>query len=259
MNRSDRFGSSRRARRFDALAAAAVALLASLAGQVAIATPQEVVYGSSDAFRVLASYYRPDLESTAAIVILPDSKEGRVAWSAVAESLRAGGFHVLVPDLRGTFQSSTQRGVRRDRARFTRSEVANAGLDADAALRYLGGLPDTGIRGVAILASGDAVMAIPGARSASSWRLSRVLISPSPEADSESWLQAMRREGDDLLVIVTSHDLNGIDVAARLIPKDGAKECWMVETTERGPGLLKARLDLMAPLSRWIRASTSSP
>jgi hypothetical protein len=228
------------------------------ASRTAIAAPEEVAYATSDAFRILASYYRPLARSATAIVILPDPKEGRAAWGAIADSLRAGGFHVLVPDLRGTAQSVMQRGVRRDRARFTRSEAANAGLDAEAALRYLGGLPDTGIRAFALIASGNAVMAVPGARKASSWRSSRILLSPSPDEGSESWTEAMRSEVGDLLVIVTSHDLNGIDVAATLIPEDGSKECWMIEGTDRGPGLLLARSDLVGPLARWIRASLSS-
>jgi hypothetical protein len=256
--RGDRSRSIRRGRHVLAFASAAV-LAAIFASQTALAAPEEVAYATSDAFRILASYYRPESRSTAAIVILPDPKEGRGAWGALAESLRTDGFHVLVPDLRGTGQSVVQRGVRRDRARFTRSEASNAGLDAEAALRYLVGLPDTGIGAVALIASGNAVMALPGTRNASTWRSSRILISPSPDEGSEPWTEAMRSEADELLVIVTSHDLNGIDVAATLIPKDGSKECWIVEGTERGPALLLARSELLGPLSRWIRKSLSSP
>jgi pimeloyl-ACP methyl ester carboxylesterase len=240
------------------LAALSMMGLLALPG-VAAASWKDVAYASPDAFRILASYYRPDSASTGGVVILPDPKEGRGAWVAVAESLRTAGFHVLVPDLRGTGQSFSQRGVRRDRARFTRGETAAAGLDAEAAMRYLRDLPDTGIRAVVLIGSGKGASSVFGGRKIAFERFGRILVSPGAAEEGEDWAGAIAEQPGELLVIVTNHDLTGVDVAASLIPKDGSKECWMVEGSERGPDLFRSRSDLLAPLVQWIRGSLESP
>jgi pimeloyl-ACP methyl ester carboxylesterase len=238
---------------------AAALLLAVVSPRgIASGTSEEVAYATPDAFRVLATYYRPDSGSTGAIVILPDPQEGRAMWGALAESLRTTGFHVLVADLRGAGQSVVQRGVRRERSRFTRSEIANAGLDAEAARRYLLELPDTKIRSIALLASGSGAMAAFRGRNAAEEMSCRVLISPSPDEDTD-WDGARPGGEGDLLVIVTNHDLVGIDAAAALVPKDGSRECWMVDGTDRGAALFAARSDLVHPLIRWIRESLAFP
>ncbi len=118
------------------------------------ATPETVHYGTSDGFAVTADYYAPARPSARAVLILPGAKEGRSAWQGIADSLTAFGLHVLVPDLRGTGESALQRGIRRDRARFTNGELQAARLDAEAGLRYLRELPATTIHEAALVSPG---------------------------------------------------------------------------------------------------------
>ncbi len=219
---------------------------------------REVAYDTPDGFRVLADYYRPDTASSGAVLILPDPSEGKGAWSAVADSVRAAGYHVLVPDLRGTGGSVNQRGVRRDRARFTRTEMANGKLDARAGMDYLRNLPTTAIRDVVLVGSGKGAASLPGSRGDGFESVSYVLISPFPDQEGAGWTKKAREISGMMLIVVANDDLLGIDAAAAVAPDDPSRECWLIQGSGRGAELLGSRKDLIHVLIGWIRNSFAS-
>ncbi len=227
------------------LAAATVGyLLVGPAG----AAPQTVHYGTSDGFAVTADYFAPALPSARAVLILPDTKEGRSAWLGIADSLVAAGLHVLVPDLRGTGGSALQRGIRRDRARFTNGELQAARLDAEAGLRYLRELPATTIHEAALVCSGDADVSSFRARPGIMDRIARVIVSPA--WTQESGLRAA--QAGSVLVVVGTGDIIGIEASARLAAEDPTRECWLIDGAGRGAELLRTRPDLIPLLADWI-------
>lgn len=224
-------------------------ILLFLAAGPGPATGREAVsYSTPDGFRVTADYYRPDMPSARAILLLPDPKEGRGAWGAVADSLARLGYHVLVPDLRGTGESLLQNGIRRDRSRFSVSEGQAAGLDAEAALRYLRDLRATSIRAVALVGSGAGSEAV--VRASRMWidRTARVALSPvpgGPEIGSVEW-------DDPFLLIVGNKDVLGIEVSASVDWSRSGTECWLIDGIGRGVDLMRIRPDLVAALATWV-------
>ncbi|MFB3910300.1 MAG: hypothetical protein ACE15D_18075 [Candidatus Eisenbacteria bacterium] len=218
------------------------------------AEPETVAYTTADGFRVVARYYRPAAPASFAAVILPDPAEGKEAWSFLADTLLALGYHVLVPDLRGTGESALRRGVRRDRSRFTAAEIADAGLDAAAALHYFRDLPATSIRGVAWIGSGAGNAALLHADLGGPERAVRILVSPRIE-DTE--VSPLRSEGP-LLVVVENDDLPGIEASASLVPGHTDRRCWLIEGVGRGAELLRSRGDWISTLTSWIERSLTS-
>jgi pimeloyl-ACP methyl ester carboxylesterase len=234
------------------LAAAVVALL--LVGPAG-AAPETVHYGTSDGFAITADYYAPALPSARAVLILPDTREGRSAWIGIADSLVAAGLHVLVPDLRGTGESALQRGIRRDRARFTNGELQAARLDAEAGLRYLRELPATTIHEAALVCSGDADVSSFTARPGIMDRIARVIVSPA--WTEESGLNSVR--AGSVLVIVGAGDIIGIEASARLAAEDPTRECWLIDGAGRGAELLRTRPDLIPLLADWVGRTIGTP
>ena len=221
----------------------------------AYAAPQEVSYPTADGFRIYATYYRPDLPSARAVLILPDAKEGRQRWSGVADSLCRAGFHVLVPDLRGTAESLYQRGIRRERARFSASELTLDGLDAQAGVRYLRELPATTIRAAALIGSGGAGTAVMRGRTGDLDQVARVLISPTPE----TWSEADSDLAGPLLIVVENDDILGLEAAASFVSRNRGEEFWLVDGMGRGAELLTARGDLIRLCITWIEHSLGVP
>lgn len=213
----------------------------------AAAASVPVSYVSSDGFRIFAHYYRPDSASARAVVLLPDPAEGKGPWAAAAESLCARGFHVLVPDLRGTGESSSQRGLRRDRRSFSRAE-RHDGIDARAALRYLRDLPATTIRAVALVGSGEAALLALEARGTELARVSCTLVSPRNLA-AESWEPA---PDVATMVLVAKDDVLGLEATLRLSRSESGVQTWLMDAAQHGVELLQARPDLLGPWSRWI-------
>lgn len=225
---------------------AALTILAAACGPVL--GGETIQYPTSDGFRITADYYRPEAPSARAILLLPDPKEGRAAWSAVADSLARRGFHILVADLRGTGESLFQNGIRRDRSRFAASEGVAAGLDAEAALRYLRDLRATSIRAVALIGSGDGTDAV--LRASRMWvdRTARVALSPLPggaDIRSVEWK-------DPFLLIVGNKDVLGIEVSASVDWSRSGAECWLIDGIGRGIDLMRVRPDLVESLARWV-------
>lgn len=231
----------------------AAALAFALAAPVRGA--ETVSYPSPDGFRITADYYRPAEPSALAILILPDPTEGRLAWTAIADSLARRGPHVLVADLRGTGQSVMQNGIRRDRARFSSREAQAAGLDAEAGLRYLRDLRATSIRAAAVVGSGVACEAI--VRASRMWvdRTARVALSPVPggsDLGSVEWK-------DPLLLIAGNKDVLGIEVSASVDWGQSGRELWLIDGIGRGVDLLRIRPDLVTTLKNWIERSLGRP
>jgi dienelactone hydrolase len=226
-----------------------VLALALLCGS-ASAESVPVSYASPDGFRIFAHYYRPDSASARAVVLLPDPAEGKERWTAVADSLRARGFHVLVPDLRGTGESATQRGLRRDRATFSRRE-RHDGIDARAALQYLRDLPATTIRAAAIVGSGEAAACALEARRADLPRVSCALVSPRTIEDGG--VEPVPEI--PTMVMIGRDDVLGLEAALRLTRVESTVETWLVDAAQAGSELLQSRLDLVDAWSHWIAHS----
>jgi hypothetical protein len=233
------------------LAAAAALLLAG----AAIGAAAPIHYVTTDGFMITADYYAPSRPSATAAVILPDPKEGRLTWSAVANSLATAGLHVLVPDLRGTGESALQRGIRRDRARFSNGELQAARLDAEAGLRYLRELPATTIHEAALVSSGDADLSSYRSRPGIMDRVVRVIVSPS----SAEGMGLERGKAGPVLVVVGNGDVVGIEASARLVAEDPKRECWLVDGAGRGAELLRARPDLATLMVDWVGRMIGAP
>lgn len=230
-------------------------MLAAISVDPSAAGPETVHYLSPDGFSITADYYRSAGPSALGILVLPDALEGRRVWEIAADSLARRGFHVLVPDLRGTGESAMQRGLRRERARFVGGEVQAARLDAEAGLRYLRELPATTIHHAALVSSGDADDASYAARLGIMDRIARVVVSPSSLGDGKEG----SRNDAPLLVLVGTEDIVGIEASSRLVAEDPERECWLVEGAGRGAELLRVRLDLIPDLANWIEGRIGSP
>jgi hypothetical protein len=235
---------------------ALVLLVLFSASIIAASKGSEIVdYMSPDGFRITASYYRPDTGSDRAIIIFPDPEEGRDAWASIAGTLSGRGYHVLVPELRGTGDSMTQRGIRRERTRFTDAEIAATSFEAQAAIRFVQGLQNANVQTVTLIGSGKAG---PAARDASGkWfpRLCRILVSPQPEPGAKP---ASRSAGGHPLVLISNVDLLGIESAESLRVADPGGECWLLDAGERGADLLESRFDLFPEIILWIEQCADS-
>ena len=252
--RSCRLCKSQRAARVRRLVAILFGLHVSVLAAVAAADGTVVTYSTPDGFRVLADYYRPETASDRAVVILPDPKEGREPWGPIADSLRARGYHVLVPDLRGAGESQFQRGIRHDRHHFSEGELAAASIDGQSAVRYLRNLPGSTVRRVAMIGSGEGAPSVLAVPSRGLDGFARILVSPLPAVVARP-IPPDPNGSPSLLIIVGGDDVLGIEAAAGLIPNDSTKECWLLDGPGRGSDLLRARIDLFPALLARIDRS----
>lgn len=208
-------------------------------------------YFSLDGFRIYASYYRPPVASDRAAIIFPDPKEGRRDWDAIADTLRRHGIHVLVPELRGTGESIFQRGIRRDRARFSDTELTSTSPDAVPALRFIRQIPGATIRSIAMIGSGGGTPVALHPLPRGIYRGIRILISPRV-ARGERPDSVAARDPEPRLTIVSRDDVLGIEAAAIWIGEDPLRPCWIVDAPGQGSGLMRTRLDLLEHLVRWM-------